>query len=241
VHHVIDRGTGARRWLEGSRRMVGGEDVPIASFAELRGRRLVVLERLDGSDASVGFDGGVVHVDGVPEALAWAEAHRDALFAVLGDRWVLHGQWMQRKRAIYYDALPAWFVVDDAYDRERGAFVAVARHRDLLAGTPVALAPVVHDGAVRSLKALHALISPSRFKTSRWREALRAAARSARLDPDRVALATDPQDLAAGLVVALEDGDVVTERIDFVRASFGNAMLEDAPDVIIDNALAGAP
>lgn len=228
----------SRRWLEGSRRIGGAEDV--VSFAELRGRRLVVLERLDGTDTTVHFERGQLQVDGDAEALAWAEAERARLFAVLGDRWALHGAWMQRKRVAYYDALPAWLVVEAVVDRESGLSVGAAARRELLAAAPVAPAPVVHEGVVASLRALHALVGPSRFKSSRWRETLRASARAAGLDVDRVVLATDPQDLAAGLVVTVEHDDAVTDSIDFVRASFGSAVLDDAADVIIDNALAGA-
>ncbi len=230
----MDRGTATRRWLEGSRRVGGGEE--IASFAELRGRRLVVLERLDGSDVRVGFDGDQLNVDGDDDARTWAQAHRDALLAALGEHRVLHGKWMRRRRVVYYDALPAWLVVEAVHDGE--SFLGAARCREMLAHTPVAFAPVVHDGVVRSLKALHALVGPSRFKTSRWRESLRAAARNEGLDVDRVLLATDPQDLAAGLVITLEQDDVVVEHLDFVRASFGSAVLDDAPDAIIDNAVA---
>jgi hypothetical protein len=213
-------------------------DAPIAAFAQLLGHRLVVFEKLDGVVASIGFADGRLHVDGDEDVRDWAEGRRDALFAALGDRWVVHGQWLQRKRVIFYDALPSWFVALDAWDREHEVFVGAARREGLLAGTPIATAPMLHDGPVRSLKALHALVGPSRYKTPRWRETLRDAARATGADPQVVMLATDPVDDAAGLVAVIERDDAVEDRVEFVRASFGSAVLEAGVDAAIRNALA---
>jgi hypothetical protein len=231
---VHDQAPLPSRPLEGSRRTTAEHDAPIAVFSQLHGRRLVVVEKLDGDDASIAFRDGRLEVHGDDGAHAWADRHRDALLAVLGERWVVYGQWLQRKRLIFYDALPAWFVATFVHDRDRDAF-ALASHR--FANTPIATVPVLHDGLVRSLKALHALVGPSRYKTPRWRETLREASRAAGLDPDVVAFATDPLDLAAGLVTLVEhDGDVL-EGIEFVRPSFGSAVLDAGPDAAIDNAL----
>jgi len=226
------------RLLEGSRRTSVEHDAPVAAFAQLLGRRLAVMEKLDGVDATLGFVGNHLHVHGDDDARAWAETHREALLVALGERWVVHGKWLQRKQVIFYDALPAWFVALDAWDREREVFTSAASRTALLAGTPIATAPMLHDGPVRSLKALHAMVAPSRFKTPRWRETLREVARDADLDPEAVALATDPLDLAAGLVAVIEHDDAVLDRVEFVRASFGSAVLDGGTDAAIRNVLA---
>jgi hypothetical protein len=225
--------------------MSGEHDAPVAAFSELLGRRLVVCEKLDGVDASIAFVDGQLHVHGDQTRVhgddgmqAWAEHHREALLAALGERWVVHGQWLQHKRVIFYDALPSRFVAFDAWDREHEVFVGAARRETLLAGTPIATAPVVHDGTVRSLKAFHALVGRSRFKTARWRETLRDAARELGLDPEAVSLATDPLDSAMGVIAAIERDEVVHDRIEVVRPTFGSAVLDAGDDPPISNVLA---
>ncbi|HET6582121.1 MAG TPA: RNA ligase family protein, partial [Nannocystaceae bacterium] len=228
-----------RRPLEGSRFPRGGDDPSTVAFAHLLGRRIVAREKLDGHDARLWCDGGELRVHG-PEPLAgWASHQRAALHAALGERWELHGVWLQTKRVAFYDALPQWFVALDVFDRERGVFVSAGRRTELFAAVDLAWAPIVHEGPVRSLKAVHALVGPSRCKTARWRESLRDAARRAGLDVARIVLATDPHDDATGLHIDIDEGDVVDVRLEFVRATFGSAVLES--DDALANALAAAP
>lgn len=235
-----------RRPLEGSRFQRYADDPSPVPFAQLLGRRLVVREKLDGEDARIRFDGGELHVDGPAPLAAWASRRHDALRGGLGERWELHGVWLETKRVAFYDALPAWFVAVDIVDRECDAFVTQARRTELLDGLPLASVPTVHEGPVRSLKALHALVGPSRCKTQRWRESLRAAAKAAGLDVARVVLATDPLDDAVGLLVDVDGSsrpsgsESASLRLEFVRATFGSAVLDPHGDepLAVANALA---
>jgi hypothetical protein len=226
--------------LEGSRFQRRADDPPTIPFAQLLGRHLVVREKLDGADARVWCDEGELRVQGPEPLHAWAADHRDALQAGLGERWELHGVWLATKRIAFYDALPAWFVAIDIVDRERDAVLAHSLRRDVVGVLPLAWAPIVHEGTVRSLKAVHALVGPSRYKTPRWRESLCDAGRAAGLDVGRVVLATDPHDDATGLYIDVDDGDVVALRLEFVRATFGSAVLDPDGDEAsaITNALA---
>lgn len=191
---------------------MGRGDAPVVvSFAQLLGRSLVVRELLDGEPTK---------------------------HDVLDDRYEIHGWSMTSTRTVYYDALPDWFVACDVYDREREAWLATRARRELLTRASLRETPVLHDGTVRSIKALHAMIAASRCKTPRWRESLRAAADECRLDVDAVVLAIDPLDLAMGLLVDVEDGDVVIERHELVRPSFGSAVLVSEAPLGITNAIA---
>lgn len=230
--------------LEGSRLQPGDEDVAQVPFAELRGRHLVVEEKVDGANAGISFgeDGGLRlqsrghFLTGGPRerhfALlkTWATVHRDALWERLGARYVAYGEWLFARHTVFYDALPHYLLEFDVLDRHTGRFLSTARRRALWAGSPVVSVPVVHEGTLASRAALEALVRPSLYKSTRWREALREASRrgevGARGAGDRAVADTDPSDHSEGLYVKWEDADHVLGRYKWVRASFLQAMQE---------------
>lgn len=226
------------RHLEGSRRPSGTDERGAVSFAQLLHADLVVTEKLDGVGVAIAFgDDGRLELrapagPGVDVLQRWAEHHRDALHAVLGARHVLCGEWLYSKRTIFYDALPHWLVEIDVYDRDTEAFLSTPRRRELLAAAPVVSLPVLHTGRVRTIKAMHAMVRRSLFKTENWRAALRDAA------GDDAELETDPLDDAEGVIVKVEDADRVVDRFQFVRASFGSAVLTGDARTPVCNRLA---
>ena len=228
------------RHVEGSRLQPGDEDLEAVPFRELSGRHLVVEEKVDGANAGVSFDAegelllqsrGHFLTGGPRErhfALfkTWAQRHRAALHAALGCRYVLYGEWLYAQHAVFYDALPHYFLEFDVLDRETGAFLSTERRRALLAEVPVVPVPVLAAGPLRRLEQLTGLIGPSRFKTPGWRGALRDACARQGLDPDRVVAETDPDDEMEGLYVKVEEGDEVVGRYKFIRAGFLTAVLQ---------------
>ncbi|MEQ1501899.1 MAG: RNA ligase family protein [Myxococcota bacterium] len=230
------------RHLEGSRKQAGDEDLDGVPFAEVAGAPLVVEEKVDGANCGVSFgpDGALV-LQSRGHALTggarerhfallktWATAHRDALHAALGDRYVLYGEWLYARHTVFYDALPHYLLEFDVLDRETGAFLDTPSRRALLADTPVVPVPVLHTGPIRTLDALVALVRPSLYKSPGWRDALREAAatgENARFGQvDRAVAETDGSDLAEGLYVKVEQDGVVTGRYKWVRASFLDAV-----------------
>jgi len=109
-------------------------------------------------------------------------------------------------------------------DLERDAFLSTLQRQELLRGLPVASAPVIWSGRIRSAKQLRTLITASRFQTSRWRERLIEVCLSRGLDPDRVLRETDPASLMEGLYLKVEDERQVIARYKFVRSSFLQAV-----------------
>lgn len=200
------------RHVEGSRLQAGDHDLEAVPFAELRGRHLVVEEKLDGANAGVSFapDGelrlqsrGRVLVGGFRERHfdlleTWAARHRDALWAALGEHLTLHGEWVFAKPTVFYDELPHYFLEFDVLDRRTGEFLDTPRRRELLAGTPVCSVPVIHEGPMESLDELRSLVAPL-YKSADWRERLREQAAREKLDVEHAVLETDPSDDAEGL------------------------------------------
>ncbi|WP_246002030.1 RNA ligase family protein [Allorhizocola rhizosphaerae] len=97
--------------LEGSRLQAGDEDLAQTPFAPLRGRHLVVEEKLDGANAGISFGpGGELrlqsrghYLTGGPRerqfALlkSWAATLAPRLWPVLGERHVVYGEWLYAK------------------------------------------------------------------------------------------------------------------------------------------------
>lgn len=228
------------RHIEGSRLQPGDEDLEAVPFAHIARRPLVVEEKLDGANAAVSFanDGALLlqsrghYLTGGRRERhfamfkAWAAAHQRALWERLGDRYVMYGEWLYAKHTVYYDALPHYFMEFDVYDRERARFLSTPRRRSLLDGLPVTSVPVVADGALASRSALEALVTTSLYKTPAWRDSLRAIATSLGIDVSRAIEETDWHDESEGVYIKVEEGDEVTERYKWIRASFLCSVLD---------------
>lgn len=203
----------------------GGGSKHACAFAVVAGRHLVVEEKLDGSHCGLFFDGDAelrvftrnTVLESPPRRRDFRLLDRqvreavDALWEVLGDRYVLYGEWVRVAHSVYYDALPAFFVEDDIYDREARRFLSTPRRAALVRGLPAPLrhsVNVLHEGSLSRIEELHALVGPSTYKSGRWRERC----------PDRDAV--EDSDAMEGLYVKREDADHVLGRYKWVRPSF---------------------
>src|SRR5262249_4245605 len=82
----------------------------------------------------------------------WANHHRTALSDILGNRYVMYGEWLYARHTIAYDALPHYFLEFDLLDRETGEFLSTGRRKRLLAFSPVVSVPVLADGLVNDVE-----------------------------------------------------------------------------------------
>ncbi|NUR29247.1 MAG: RNA ligase family protein, partial [Catenulispora sp.] len=232
--------------LAGSRLQPGDHDLAQVPFEHVRGRHLVVEEKLDGANAGISFDAdGTLrlqsrghYLSGGPREKqfavfkSWAATLADRLRPVLGDRFVLYGEWLYALHTVYYDALPHYFCEFDVLDTRTGEFLSTARRRELLAGLPIASVPVLREGAFATLGELTALVGPSTCRTANWRESL----------AEKAAQSADTADEMEGLYVKVEEDGRVVERYKWVRASFLTAILDSgshwADRPIVANGLA---
>ena len=77
----------------------------------------------------------------------------DALWEVLGDRYVIYGEWALATHTIFYDALPALFLEDDIFDRVEGRFLSTRRRAALVERLPPSFGcsvAVVHAGPIET-------------------------------------------------------------------------------------------
>src|SRR5436309_3513434 len=126
--------------LQGSRLQPGDEDLTAVPFSALKGKYLVVEEKLDGANAGLSFDAngqlflqsrGHFLTGGAREKhfnlfKQWANTIAQDLWPVLGDRFVMYGEWLYAKHTIFYDLLPAYFLEFDLLDTQTGDFLSTA-------------------------------------------------------------------------------------------------------------------
>lgn len=251
--------------IEGSRLQQGDHDLEAVPLTELAGRHVVIEEKIDGANCGISFarrvqapppqewalrlqSRGHFLTGGAREkhfALlkTWAGCHQRRLHELIGERYVLYGEWVYAKHTIYYDDLPHYLLEFDLLDRETGAFLDTARRDALLDRALVPGVPVLYRGpAPERLEQLVELVGPSLYKRAGWRERLAQKAAERGLDPARVLTETDPSDLAEGLYIKVEEGGEVVARYKWVRASFLSVVVDSGSHwlarPIVENGLA---
>lgn len=221
------------RHVEGSRLQVGdlSDDKPIS---ELANEHLIIEEKLDGANSAISFDtdgalllqsrGHYLTGGGRERHFAllktWASTHAHVLLPVLGDRYVMYGEWMYAKHTIFYDQLPHYFMEFDILDRQAGRFLSTLARKNLLTGLPIMPVPVLHRGVITSIDKMGSLTRSTPFKSSNWRASLAIAAEKSASRQGMVDQQTEDSDLAEGLYMKHEDTDHVLGRYKFVRADF---------------------
>jgi hypothetical protein len=227
--------------LVGSGLQPGDEDLDAVPMSDLKGKHVVVEEKMDGANcaASFGPDFGLLlqsrghYLLGGPREKQfalfkqWASSLADRLLDRLETRFVMYGEWLYAKHSVYYDLLPHYFMEFDVLDTETGTFLDTPRRAELLAGLPVTPVKVLYAGEFPGESALRSFVGPSHFISAdapgRFREEV------ARLgwDVERAVKQTDLSGLMEGLYVKVEEDGAVTGRYKFVRPEFLQTALAD--------------
>ena len=221
--------------IEGSGLQPGDEDLGVAPFRALAGRFLVVEEKMDGANSAVSFapDGqlllqsrGHYLTGGEREKhfhllKAWANRYATELWDVLGERYVMYGEWLYAKHSVFYTDLPHYFLEFDVYDKTQDLFLSTERRQQLLEQAPfVASVKVLHEGPVSSLQDLTAMIGPSYFIAPDYLRRLEAICQEKKIDSSQALRETDQSGLMEGLYIKVEEEGTVQERYKYVRAGF---------------------
>lgn len=226
--------------IEGSRLQHGDEDLSQVRFSDVKGKHLVIEEKVDGANSGISFSDegdlllqsrGHFLIGGSREKhwtlfKQWANVHCDLLFDVLQDRYIMYGEWMYAKHTVYYDMLPHYFMEFDVYDRQDDIFLSTRRRNELLRGTPIEPVLVLKEGPVVSLEELRELVVDSHFKSPSWKDSLFAEIQMRGLDQEMVVSQTDMHTTMEGLYIKVEDDDRVIQRLKWVRPTFLNSILD---------------
>jgi hypothetical protein len=176
---------------------------------------LIVEEKIDGTNVGIHFrvDGRMVlqcRGHEITEGMhpqydlfkQWTSMKRPVLEAMLGNQFILYGEWLYAKHSVHYRKLPHYFFEFDIYDKGAGQFLDLAARLQMLEGTGFQTVPVVHRGPVAPDE-LALLIGRSAFE-------------SAFENPT-----TGQTDgLMEGLYVRTEANGYVTRRAKLVRPEF---------------------
>jgi hypothetical protein len=221
--------------IEGSGLQPGDEDLGVVPFRVLAGRFLVVEEKMDGANSAVSFaPGGRLLLQSRGHYLtggerekhfhllkAWANRYTAELWDVLGERYVMYGEWLYAKHSVFYTDLPHYFLEFDVYDKAKDEFLSTERRRQLLERASfVASVKVLHEGPVASLQDLIGMVGPSNFIAPDYLRRLEAICQEKKLEASRTLRETDQSGLMEGLYIKVEEEDIVQERYKYVRAGF---------------------
>jgi hypothetical protein len=227
--------------LLGSRLQPGDEDLDAVPMSELKGKHVVIEEKMDGANCGVSFDAelslqlqsrGHFLMGGPRERQfdllkQWAGAMTDRLLDRLADRFVMYGEWLYAKHSVYYDALPHYFMEFDILDTTTGEFLDTPRRTELLIELPVTPVKVLFAGEFPGEEALRALIGPSHFITKVAPTQFRADVNRLGWDVERAVRQTDLSGQMEGLYIKVEENGAVTGRYKFVRDEFLQTVTAD--------------
>ena len=229
------------RHLVGSRLQPGDEDLDAVPMSELNGKHVVIEEKMDGANCGVSFDAGLSlqlqsrghFLTGGPRERQfdllkqWAGAMTDRLLDMLGDRFVMYGEWLYAKHTVYYDALPHYFMEFDILDTTTDTFLDTPRRAELFTGLPVTPVKVLFEGECPGEDFLRELVGPSHFTTKDAPARLRDDVTRLGWDVERAIRQTDLSGVMEGLYVKVEEGGAVTGRYKFVRGEFLQTVTAD--------------
>ena len=225
------------RHIEGSRLQKGDEDLSQISFNTIKNRYIVIEEKVDGANTGISFCDGELLLQSRGHYLTggyrerhynlfkqWAMIHKDKLYDVLGERYIMYGEWLYAKHTVYYDALPHYFLEFDIYDKEKEVFLDTVNRRDLIKDLPVYSVPVLACGKFNKMEDVIKYLGDSNYITANHRDNLAKEARKLNLDSDRQLRETDSSRLMEGLYIKVEENGIVVDRMKYVRYSFLQAV-----------------
>lgn len=227
--------------IEGSRLQAGDEDLKNVRFEEIRGKFVVLEEKVDGANSGISFDeSGRLRLQSRGHYLSggygerqfdlfkrWAGCFQTELYQVLGTRYIMYGEWLYAKHTVFYDALTHYFMEFDIFDKERKRFLSTARRKELLSACSfVEPVRILFEGRLDRLEELTSYLGKSQFKSPCCQQVLEERCRAAGLSYDLAAKQSDSTDLMEGIYIKVEDEEQVTGRYKYVRSTFLNTILD---------------
>ncbi|MEZ4827375.1 MAG: RNA ligase family protein [Bacteroidia bacterium] len=225
--------------IEGSRLQPGDEDLESVPFRQLLGKYVVIEEKMDGANAAVSFsyDGKLLlqsrghYLTGGPREKhfdlfkTWANTFSSQLWSVLGDRYVMYGEWLYAKHTVFYNALPHYFMEFDVLDTREMVFLSTQKRKDLMGSLNCVVSVKVLSEGQMEKNNMTEFLGPSFFILPGHIRQLWQKATDLGLKADQVVFETDPSLDMEGLYIKVEENGVVSERYKFVRKDFLTTVL----------------
>ena len=229
------------RHLEGSREQLGDEDLKCVKYDDIRGKYLVLEEKVDGANCGISFGGdGKMYLQSRGHFLnggygerqfdlfkLWAGCFEDRLCRLLEDRYVMYGEWLYAKHTVFYDRLPHYFMEFDIFDKKEERFFSTRKRKEFLSSAPfIQSVRVLTEADCESLGGIERWIGPSLFISEDPEGSFLAQCQKSKADSELAVRQTDLSGIMEGIYIKVEDGDYVTDRLKFVRGSFLNTILD---------------
>jgi len=221
----------------------GEVDPEAIQFNKLRGEFLVIEEKVDGAGVSISLDSQLniqINHRGSPASgkeyyhlHQWAKDNWEDLLDLLGERYVLFGEWMYNKHTVFYDKLPHHFLESDIYDQDRQVWLSTSARNDLLKRFKfIKQVPVIAAFKPSELWQVTSLVGKTIYQTEAWQDALQIKCKMLGISFKKVMEETDPSGMMEGLYIKQEDDLKVINRYKYVRYGFLQKILESGSHVM---------
>ncbi len=223
--------------LQGSCKQSGDDDLDSVPFSEIKGKFLVIEEKVDGANCGISFESDKMMLQSRGHYLsgndhpqfnffkAWASVKQNKLFEILGNRYIMYGEWLYAKHTIFYNALPHYFLEFDIYDRESDVFLGTKTRHKMLKCSGIVSVPVILSYVVEHIEEIIGLVGPSEFRGNDYIEHIIHAAKVAGVKLDDVVQQTDQTMWSEGVYIKDETSGNVDNRFKWVRSSFLQTIL----------------
>jgi len=221
--------------LSGSKIQPGDEDLDNnTKFELISNKNYVIEEKMDGANSAISFIGNDLKLQSRGHYLTggyrerhfdlfktWANNWTYQLRNLLGERYVMYGEWIYAKHTIYYDNLPHYWMEFDIFDTEKGIYLDTnTRHNMLKDYNFIHSVKVLENVDVKTKEDLYNKISNSYFITENHIKNLEIEIKKQNLDIETIKSETDLSPLMEGLYIKVEEDGIVKERYKFVRQNF---------------------
>lgn len=139
------------------------------------------------------------------------------LRTLLGNRYVLFGEWCYAKHRIFYDALPAYFIEFDIFDKQDECFFSTTRRKEFLATSSISSVKIIHTATFDKINNFEQYITKSNYKTDKWFDAFTKVMNGG-LSKFYDLSETDQTQLMEGIYVKIEDEEKVIGRFKMLRS-----------------------
>lgn len=229
------------RHIEGSKIQIGDEDLKNVRFDEIKGKFVVLEEKVDGANTGISFDeNGTLLLQSRGHFLnggygerqfalfkTWANCFQTDLYEILGKRYIMYGEWLYAKHTVFYDELTHYFMEFDIFDKEKQIFLSTKKRRELLKGAEfVKSVLVLYEGILQNFEELTKFLGKSYFKSADFLNVLKRECEKLNISYELTERQTDTTDLMEGIYIKVENEEEVIDRLKFVRASFINTILD---------------
>lgn len=218
----------------GSKLQKGDEDLINVPFEQIKGRNIVVEEKVDGANSGISVVNDKLMLQSRGHYLTggyrerhfdlfktWANCWTNQLKDLLCERYVIYGEYLFAKHTVFYDNLPHYWMEFDILDTETNTFFDTPRRMNMLRDFPfIHSVKVLFEGKLDKKQDLYDMVKNSYFISDDYKKNLETESTKQNLNVEKIFNETDLSNLMEGLYIKVEEDGIVKERYKFVRQGF---------------------